>query len=384
MTLLRAVSLSVILACLSGCGDKPAPTKPAAPVAKPVAAAPADPAAAELAAIQKVLVTKHPDLASAPHKISKVPGADLYEVVTGTGVAYTDKTGDWFVSGVLYFGDGHAPDGQPGIIPYTRRPAMQMLISSLGGATPAADPAAPDAKQMESILSGDMSGRQMFDALPLSAGFSTRLGAGTQKLVVFEDPDCPFCQAFHQEIAAAQRAGTLGSLDVELITFPYVLSDRHPNALARARAIACASNPSAAWSKWMQAAAMAPKGANGAKDMDQLWSVWAPLNAPGTGDCSRAALVDAWQAAGRQMQFMATPTYLFSDGTTFEGQLSLSDLGEMLAVAAKNRGAQPANAGGPLASGSQVSSQAAAALRDLTEATLEEGDKPADPAPPKP
>ena len=134
----------------------------------------------------------------------------------------------------------------------------------------------------------------------------------------------------------------------------------------------------------MQAAAMAPKGANGAKDMDQLWSVWAPLNAPGAGDCSRAALVDAWQAAGRQMQFMATPTYLFSDGTTFEGQLSLSDLDEMLAVAAKNRGAQPANAGGPLASGSQVSSQAAAALRDLTEATQEEGDTPADPVPPKP
>lgn len=382
MTLMRAtllsLSLSLSLALLAGCGKDPAPApaKPASSSAKAVETAPAvDPAKAEVEAVKKLLAAKHPDLAALQHSVSKVPGTELFEVVTGTGVVYTDKSVDWFISGVMYFGAGKAPAhlledaaDQGSVIPYTRRPAMQMIIASL--ADPAAAKANEELEEVKSLQDGDMTGRQMFDALPLNAGFSTRLGAGTQKLVVFEDPDCPVCQTFHKNLAAAKAAGTLNDLDVELVTFPYVLSDRHPNALARARAIACAADPSAAWSKWMLAASQATPGPNGGKDLDALWSVWAPINANNGQDCARAALVDAWQGAGRQMQFMATPTFLFADGTTFEGLLSVSDLREMLAVASKNRAGQPANAGGPLARGTEVSAQAAAALRDLTEADL--------------
>lgn len=398
MNLMRATLLSLSLALLAGCGTDSAPPSPQTPASVTQPAAPdkvqdpvADTDRAEVEAVKKILAIKHPDLAALPHRVSKVPNTNLFEVVTGTSVIYTDKTGDWFVSGVMYFGAGQAPAAlledqaaQDSIIPYTRRPAMQMILASLSD--PSKAPATEDLEGVQSLLSGDMTGRQMFDALPMQAGFSTRLGTGTQKLVVFEDPDCPVCQAFHKNLAAAKAAGTADDLDVELVTFPYVLSDRHPNALARSRAIACSPDPSAAWSKWMLAASQTAPGPNGVKDLDALWSVWAPINANNGQDCARAALVDAWQAAGRQMQFMATPTFLFADGTTFEGLLSVSDLREMLAVAAKNRAAQPDNAGGPLARGTEVSSQAAAALRELTEAALGETEiveqEPQKPTPP--
>lgn len=366
---------------LTACGGSQEPAQK--PTSDKVAVPQEDPAKAELSAVEKMLNAKHPDLAVAPHRVSKVPETGLFEIVTADGVAYTDKSGDWFATGVLYFGKGHVPKAlasegvdPSGILPFTRRPAMQMLMASLTNGKSGASGAEVE-PDVSKLLNGDMTGRQMFDALPLSAGFSTKIGAGTQKLVIFEDPDCPFCQAFHKELADARAAGRLNDLDVELVTFPYVLSDRHPNGLLRARTIACAADPSDSWRKWMLAAAIEPKNESGVKDLDALWARWSPINANKGGDCARASLVDAWQSAGRQMQFMATPTFLFSDGTTFEGQLSVSDLKEMLAVAAKNRAAQPENAGGPLGSGSQVSAQAAKALQDLSETALSEANAPA-------
>jgi protein-disulfide isomerase len=387
MSLIRAACLSLALLAFTACNKAPPPAPKAAPAASTAPAAPvADAAAveaADIAALRARIDARHPDIAAIPYRASRVPGSDLYEIVTANGVLYTDKNAGWFLYGSMSYGAGKSPDGQPGVVPYTRRPAMQMLMASLSGATPvAADPQASADPQVAQLLSGDMSGRQMFDALPMDAGFLNRIGSGPapQKVAIFEDPDCPFCQAFHQELKLAADTGKLAGLNVELVSFPYILSDRHPNALKRARAIACAPQPASAWNKWMLAAAQAPKAPDGSRDLDALWELWSPINAPGPGDCSRAALVDAWQLAGKQMKFMATPTFLFADGSTIEGQVSPVDLKEMVAVAAANRARQPASAGGPLGSGADVSSQAAAALRDLTQATL----SPEEPAAPKP
>lgn len=243
-----------------------------------------------------------------------------------------------------------------------------MMLASLGKELP---DEVIDPEEVQELLSGDMTGRQMFDALPLNMGFSHKIGDGTHKVVVFEDPDCPYCQKFHQDLAAAAASGALGGLDVELVTFPYVLRDRHPNAQSRARFIACAPDPSSAWTKWMLATAQAPL-VDDRKDLDKLWEIWAPHNVPATGDCARAALVDAWQQAGTQMGFVATPTFLFADGTTHEGMLSPADLREMISLAASNRARQPVSSGGPLATGTSASTQAAAALRDLADLTVEQ------------
>ena len=388
MSSFRLICLSILMLALAACGDKD--SAPSAPTTTPDSA----PETVEQPAITQADTTKgvsvlsetqvpnsvleairsnHPDLAAVPHKVNVVPnptssGTQLYEIVSSMGILYTDASARWLMAGVMYFGQGLSPDGQEGVVPYTRRPAIQMMLASLGK-EPSSEDINPE--EVQKLLSGDMTGRQMFDALPLNMGFSHQIGNGTHKVAVFEDPDCPYCQKFHQDLAAAAASGGLADLDVELITFPYVLSDRHPNAQSRARFIACSSDPSSSWTKWMLATAQAPV-VDGRKDMDGLWEIWAPHNVPSTGNCARAALVDAWQQAGIQMGFVATPTFLFADGTTHEGLLSPSDLREMINLAASNRARQPISSGGPLGSGTSASTQAAAALRDLADLTVDQ------------
>lgn len=368
MSASRIAGLSLILLGLLACSDKPAPAPE--PVVEPA------PAVDENQVPQSVLNAiraNHPDLAATPHQVNVVPSPDesstqLYEIVSPMGVLYTDASARWLMAGIMYYGKDKAPFGERGVVPYTRRPAVQMILASLGK-TP--DQEDIDAEEVKRLLTGDMTGRQMFDAMPLNMGFSHTIGAGTHKVVLFEDPDCPYCQKFHQDLAQAAKDGSLAGLDVEFVSFPYVLSDRHPNALARARAIACAPDPSEAWKRWMLATAQAPVE-NNRKNLDKLWEAWSPHNAPAGGNCARAALVDAWQQAGQQMGFVSTPTFLFSDGTTHEGLLSVSDLREMIRLAARNRAANPVAGANPLSSGLDISRQAAAALRDLTE-TVSEG-----------
>lgn len=381
MSFSRIACLSALILALAACSDKqPVPTVQPTPTPQeePSEVAPASDEVPQ--AVLDAIRANHPDLAATPYKVNVVPSAgegsiQLYEIVSPVAIMYTDASAKWLMAGVMYYGQGVSPDGQPGVVAYTRRPAVQMMLASLGKTTETAD---LDPDEVQKLLSGDMSGRQLFDALPKQMGFSHKIGAGTNQVVIFEDPDCPYCQKFHQDLAQAEKDGLLAGLDVELITFPYVISDRHPNAQARARAIACAPDPSEAWKRWMLATAQAPVEDN-RKNLDKLWDMWAPINASKGGDCARAAFVDAWQQAGQQMGFVATPTFLFADGTTHEGLLVPSDLREMIGLSARNRAAQPIVDAGPLSSGVDVSRQAAEALRELTE--TEAGDTVQQPSP---
>lgn len=324
------------------------------------------------AQFEKTLLEKHPDLKSVKYKITKIPDTQLYEVVSETGVVYTDSTADWFVSGVLTFSKNNIPKEYQssdsilidGTMPYTRRPAMQMLLSSLGAAKEIQDEFLKDesvSEDMKEYLNGDLSGRQMFDSLPFASGISFKFGDVKQKLAIFEDPDCKFCQAFHQELHQAHKNGLLDSYNFELISFPFIASDNHPNALSRVKTIVCNENPAETWKKWMLATQN-----KGDRSLDELWNEWQPINAPKPANCVQSTFVDAMQKAGKELNFEATPTFMFSDGTTYEGQISISDLKEMLNIALKNRQAQPENAGGAFEKQSELAQQASKMLQELT------------------
>lgn len=62
-------------------------------------------------------------------------------------------------------------------------------------------------------------------------------------LVIFSDPDCPYCKRLEQELPKLNN--------VTIYTFLFPLEGLHPESAKTARAIWCASDKSAAWRDYM-------------------------------------------------------------------------------------------------------------------------------------
>lgn len=95
-----------------------------------------------------------------------------------------------------------------------------------------------------------------FDTLPLQHALVRRKGAGTRRVAVFADPDCPFCAKLEQSLASVD--------DVTIYVLPFPLEELHPGATEHMRAIWCAASPGAAWDAWLlrrEAPTAAPAGA---------------------------------------------------------------------------------------------------------------------------
>ncbi|TAN56848.1 MAG: DsbC family protein [Rhodospirillales bacterium] len=136
-------------------------------------------------------------------KTSEISG--LYEVTMGKNAAYTDSTGRYFVFGHLY-----------------------------------------DMKAQRDLTAERMEKRQRinFAQLPLDDAIKTVHGKGERVLVVFSDPDCPFCKRLEPE---------LDKLDnVTLYTFPYPLESLHPESPDKAVAVWCAPDRARAWADLMK------------------------------------------------------------------------------------------------------------------------------------
>ena len=126
-------------------------------------------------------------------RIEPSPVSGLTQVVMGRTVAYVDPSGRYFLFGRLY-------DMQ----------AQQDLTAPL--------------------LEG--ASRIAWQALPITDAIVTTRGAGTRRLAVFTDPDCPYCRALEK---------TLGQLDdITVYTFLVPVAALHPEAPAKAAAIWCA------------------------------------------------------------------------------------------------------------------------------------------------
>lgn len=129
-----------------------------------------------------------------------VPG--IFEVVMGQNVAYVEQTGRYFFFGRLF-----------------------------------------DMRKQQDLTAGRLDDSNKIDVrnLPLNDAIKTVKGKGTRTLIVFSDPDCPFCK---------QLEKNLGSLnDVTIYTFMFPLEGLHPGAKEKSVAVWCSKDKEAAWSE---------------------------------------------------------------------------------------------------------------------------------------
>ncbi len=129
----------------------------------------------------------------------------LYEVMMGKNSAYTDATGRYFVFGHLY-----------------------------------------DMKTQRDLTAERMDKQQRinFAQLPLDDAIKTVHGKGERVLVVFSDPDCPYCKRLEPELDKLNN--------VTIYTFPYPLESLHPESPNKAVAVWCAPDRARAWADLMK------------------------------------------------------------------------------------------------------------------------------------
>lgn len=194
--------------------------------------------------------------------IAKAPIAGLYEVNLGTQMIYADANGDYVIAGDL-------------VDTKTRSNLSEAHLADLN--------------------------KVDFASLPLDRAVKVVKGNGNRRIVVFSDPNCPYCK---------QLETTLKSIDnVTVYTFLYpVLS---PDSVTKSKAIWCATDRAKAWEAWM---------------VDHR-----PPPSPGAR-CDSAAL-DANLALGRALNVTGTPTIILADGRRLPGAVSADQLNDALARA---------------------------------------------------
>ena len=147
-------------------------------------------AAAESDAVLAALKQKYP--ATAFTSVSPAPVKGLYEVVMGKKIAYTDKSGRFFMYGSLV--DMKTNDDLT-------------------------------AARREELARVDVS------KLPPQDAIVRVNGKGRRTLYVFSDPDCPFCRRLEPELDKLD--------DVTIRIFLYPLEALHSDAARKAEAIWC-------------------------------------------------------------------------------------------------------------------------------------------------
>jgi thiol:disulfide interchange protein DsbC len=186
--------------------------------------------------------------------VQAAPLPGLYEVQAGDQLVYTDQSVNYF------------------------------LVGRILGSTDRVD---HTAARLAAIRQAD------FKALPLNLAIKTVRGNGRRELVLFEDPNCPYCKRLHKNLQSLN--------DVTIHTFVTTLIA--PDSVRKAAAIWCAGKPSQALDAWMERG-QAPT--------------------PAAATCS---FPDADIAAlSRRLDINGVPTMLLKDGTRLVGVVELAEL----------------------------------------------------------
>jgi thiol:disulfide interchange protein DsbC len=134
--------------------------------------------------------------------------------------------------------------------------------------------------------------------LPLADAFDIVHGDGKRQLYLFEDPDCPYCKKFEEQLAKVNN--------VTLHIFLFPLTTIHPHAYEHALGVWCAKDRQKTWRDKMM------------KDIDP----------PAVAKCANP--IDRNLALGEKIQIDGTPTIVFADGRVRAGMMSAEDLEHML------------------------------------------------------
>lgn len=215
-------------------------------LAQPTAKAPA--LAPEAARLKKTLEDKFPG--AEVRGIAKTAYFGLYEVLLDDRIVYTDTRAKYLLVGAIY-----DSDSKTNLTEERQRELNRVVVADL----------------------------------PLDKAIVKVKGNGARKLVVFSDPDCPFC---------AQLEKTLKVVDnTTVYTFLFPIDQLHPDAARKARMIWCAPDRVKAWDAHYDSATL-------------------PDNA---GDCDNPVAMT--QALGARLKINATPTLIFADGSMVPGAL---------------------------------------------------------------
>lgn len=139
--------------------------------------------------------------------VAKSPVPDVWEVVTGAKVQYTDAQGRFVFEGPL----------------------------------------------RDTASGRDLTAQRQYALLPLNLALVHKRGNGKNVLVTFEDPNCGFCKKLATEL--------LKIPDLTVYTFVYPVLGA--NSLEKSRDIWCAASPLAAWNNLMLEGKAPPAAAPG-------------------------------------------------------------------------------------------------------------------------
>ncbi|MDE2423168.1 MAG: DsbC family protein [Betaproteobacteria bacterium] len=135
--------------------------------------------------------------------------------------------------------------------------------------------------------------------LPLSLSIKRVKGNGKRELVVFSDPDCPYCRRLESELTKIT--------DVTIYTFVYPIASLHPDAPQRSAQIWCATNRAKAWDEYLLRKKQINK--NTQCDLSDLEKV---------------------QSLAEKLNINGTPTLIFKTGEKVPGAISANDLEKLL------------------------------------------------------
>lgn len=217
-------------------------------------------AKADTASIKKNLEAKFPkaDITS----VTKTPYAGLYEVVIDGQIVYSDENANYLFLGSV-------------VDTRTHKNITNERLAKLNAVNP--------------------------DSFPLDHAIKFVKGDGSRKLIVFSDPECPYCKRLEQELAKVNN--------VTIYDFPYPIESLHPGTTAVSKAIWCSRDRNAAWQNAL------------------LKNVY-PNN---DGKCDNP--VDANIALGDKLHVTGTPTLFFSNGQRVPGAVPADKLDQMLNAA---------------------------------------------------
>ncbi len=224
--------------------------------------------AATDAALGERIRAKYPATQFRQIKPTAVPG--IYEVVMGQNVAYVDESGRYFFFGRMFDMETQRDLTEP---------------------------------RMQEINTVNVS------SLPLHNAIKSVRGTGARTLVVFSDPECPYCRKLEQTLEQMR--------DVTIYTFLYPLAQIHPEARRKAIGVWCAPDREQAWRELML------KGA-------------APV---ASTECAHP--IDENVLLGQRLGINGTPTMISGDGRRMAGAVPVDAISAFL-----DRGANRVAGGG--------------------------------------
>lgn len=188
--------------------------------------------------------------------VTPTPVAGIYELVlSGSQIIYMDANANYFFSGEL-------------IDLRAKKSITQERIETMNTAN--------------------------FNELPLENAIKEVRGKGTLKLVVFSDPDCPYCKELEKVMAQID--------DLTIYTFMMPIEALHPQAKQKSIQIWCSENPTEAWTNWMRK----------------------NITPAGSRTCQHP--IEEIIALGDSLGFTGTPTLIFPNGVTQAGYAPKDEL----------------------------------------------------------